>query len=403
VGKWLAWVAFVASLGCAESGPAPQVALGGAAGASPAAAGGFANTGAGVGGTYGGAGAGVGGGAAGRGGQDSRGWTWAACGVIPSTEVDPFRVEHTPGSAIAGGHPHAPENYLWDMTGLAMSADGQSLVSMGGVTLVWDVASEFSSSRATVVGNARPEWPKVDISRDGRWIAISGDGRAVFSRSGEDAVFLRSPSALDVAEPCFPVELRFSPDGQWIAGAGWDGTIDVFRVSDLRVATGDISDVIEPVASLPQKCGAVVEVLDGLMLAPTMRSAFSPDGLTLVTEADSVYRTGDWQPMVETELAPYPHGLRGGFEVSAGGQGLASDCIQGDPQLCGRWAAPFPKYSSDGQWIVAGGTLTHRSGQGHVLDPAALVGIFTPTDDVIVAGPDNSITRYCKQPSPAPP
>jgi WD40 repeat protein len=288
------------------------------------------------------------------------------------------------------------------MTGLAMSADGRTLVSMGGVTLAWDVASELSSSRATVVQHARPEWPKVDVSPDGRWIAISGDGRAVYSRNGESTVFLQSPNALDLTEPCFPVEFRFSPDGQWIAGAGWDGAIDIFRVSELRVATEDRTEVVEPVASLPQKCGPPAQPIDGLNIGPAMRSAFSPDSLTLVTEAGSVYRTSDWQPVVETDLAPAPHGLHGGFEVSAGGHTLISDCAYADTQPCGQFAAPFPKYSSDGQWVVAGATVTHVSGQRHVLDPAALVGIFAPNGDVIAAGADNSITRYCKQPSLAP-
>jgi hypothetical protein len=402
VGRWLASVALVGSLGCSEStknGPPWQVELGGAAGASAVDAAGVANSGAGAGGTGGTAGRGAGG----RGGEDSGHWTWAACGVIPSTEVDPGRVQYAPGTAITGGHPYVPDSNLWEMTGLAMSADGLTLVSMGGVTLAWDVAPDFSSSRATVVGHARPEWPKVDVSPDGRWIAISGDGRAVYSRNGEGTEPLKAPIVFDVAEPCFPLELRFSPDGQWIAGAGWDGVINVYRTSELRVPLEPTAEAVEPVASLPQKCGPVVEVLPGLMIGPTMRSAFSPDGLTLVTEAGSVYRTSDWQPVVESDLAPAPHGLRGGFEVSATGRHLISDGTRGNALPWGQFAAPFPKYSSDGQWFLAGATVAHVSSRWYVLDPAALVGIFAPNGDIIAAGADNSITRYCRQPSPAAP
>src|SRR6188768_495147 len=114
----------------------------------------------------------------------SQAWTWLACGTIPSTEVPPF-TEYSPGEAVVGGHPRStPLDTVGRISALAMNADGGTLVSMGGVTLVWDVASAFGDSSAVYVDQATPEWPRVEVSPDGRWIAIFGDGRRLVSRDG---------------------------------------------------------------------------------------------------------------------------------------------------------------------------------------------------------------------------
>jgi hypothetical protein len=316
-------------------------------------------------------------------------WTWAACGTIPSTEVA-GTTQYEPGSAIIGGHPYVPGyTSRWRMTGLAMSADGRTLVSMGGVVLAWAVEADFSASRATYVDHASPEWPKLDVSPDGRWIAISGDGRRVVSRSG--APWHQLGSSFDVPEPCFPVDLRFSADGQWFAGAGWGGDIEVFRMADLETA---LPGALEPIATLPVSCGPLESWGGGA----AMRIAFTIDGQALVTEAGGRYQAGDWHTLVPSG-GPSPHGLRGGFEVSAYGAPLVSDCSHDqrtDEYECEPYAAPFPKFSPTGRWIVAGATLTHASGGTRVLDATARVGIFAPNGDVIAAGADSSLTRYCK-------
>jgi hypothetical protein len=361
---------------------------GGSSGVSGAGSGGVAGSSAGAGG-------GAGGNAGGAGGlstEDSRRWTWEPCGTIRSTLVPPA-TECELGGTLAGGHPFVPDDSSWRMTGLAMSADGRTLVSMGGVTLAWDVRTDFSSSVATCVTNAAPEWPKVDVSPDGRWIAISGDGRRVVSRQGVPAAGFAA--AIDVPAPCFPIELRFSPDGAWLAGAGWSGAIDVFRMTDLEAIAMSGGGQLEPSASLLSTCAPENASSSGVRTA--MRSAFTPDGRTLVTELGGEYTTDTWRVVDDPFGVPAPHGLRGGFEVSALGTTLVSDCDASSGTLaCHPYGAPFPKFSAEGHWIVAGATLEHVTGAAIVLDASALVGIFAPNGDVIAAGADNSLTRYCK-------
>jgi WD40 repeat protein len=307
----------------------------------------------------------------------------------------PIGIQYEVGSAIEGGHPRVTGYSRWNITSLAMSADGLTLVSMGGVTLVWDVASDFSASRAIYVDYGSPEWPKVDISPDGRWIAISGDGRRVVSRTGlRPAGFATSFEAPD---PCFPIELRFSPDGEWLAGAGWTGAIDVFRMADLDALAPSGFEDLDPISSIPANCGPGAPAV--INVGTATRSAFTPDGRTLVTETGARYATADWQQLDGRVTDPALHGLRGGFEVSALGSTLVSDCTYYsdiDSHQCPPHAAPFPKFSPEGHWIVAGATLSHLSGDTRVLDASALVGIFAPNGDVIAAGADNSLTRYCK-------
>jgi WD40 repeat protein len=298
------------------------------------------------------------------------------------------------GSAIDGGHPRTSDMDLWGITGLAMSADGLTLVSMGGATLVWDVASDFSASRAIYVDHGSPEWPKVDVSPDGRWIAISGDGRRVVSRTG--LVEFGFGSSFDAPDPCFPIELRFSPDGEWLAGAGWTGAIDVFRMADLEERATSGGGTLDATSSITANCAPGNPLVTGVRTAT--RSSFTPDGRTLVTEAGARYSTTDWQLLGGAVMDPAPHGLLGSFEVSVNGGSLVSDCavdVESRARDC-RYGAPFPKYSPEGHWYVAGATLTHVSGETRVLDETAFVGIFAPNGDVIAAGADNSLTRYCK-------
>lgn len=344
-------------------------------------------------GGIGGAGAAGASGAGGLAPEDSRTWNWEPCGTIPSTEVSPY-MRYEVGSAVEGGHPRTIDMVRWGITGLAMSADGLTLVSMGGATLVWDVAFDFSASTAIYVHDGAPERPRIEISPDGLWIAISGDGRLVIPRSGLEVVGFGGAEIVN--EACFPAELRFSPDGEWLAGAGWTGAIDVFRVADVEPLASSGGGVLEPTTSMPATCVAGNGVVPSGLT--TTRSAFTPDGRTLVTEAGSRYATSDWR-LEGAVMNPAPHGLRGGFEVSAIGGTLVSDCRYGvdtDSEVCAPYAAPFPKFSAEGHWIVAGATLTHVSGETRVLDAAALVGIFAPNGDVIAAGADNSLTRYCK-------
>jgi hypothetical protein len=273
-----------------------------------------------------------------------------------------------------------------------MSADGLTLVSMGGVTLVWDVAPAFSDSRATFVNPAAPEWPRVEVSPDGRWLAIFGDGRRLVSRDGVDGPAILKGIPLG---QCWPAEARFSPDGQWLVGADFGPGIDVFRVADFDGATGSS---LEAFASLPAPCGAEGSLSP--LFGTTARVAFTPDGRRLETESGASFSVDDWQLLAEAPGEPSAHGLRGALELSAAGASLLSDCRYDSntgSYSCSPEAAQFPRFSPDGSWVVAGGSLRHvASGERRLLDPTATVGIFAPNGDVIAATADNSLTRYCR-------
>lgn len=339
-------------------------------------------------------------GAAGEGGSpevkapnETNHWVWTACGTIPSTAVSGVLPEYLPGQAIVGGHPYSSNlDSSSRITAIAMSTDGRTLVSMGGVTLVWDVTPAFANSRATYVDRARPELPGVDISPDGRWISIFGDGRRVISRDGASGPWLTGRSGADGI--CWPAEAKFSPDGNWLVGASFGPGIDVFRTADLVNPAGT---EILPVVSLPAPCGPSATQPE--TLGSTTRVAFTPDGQVLVTETGAQYRTADWQLTSEPQRAPTSHGLNGALTVSVDGTPLLSDySYDSDSRdlVCAPARGRFPAFSSDGSWLLAGGTLTHvASQQVQVLDATAPVGIFAPNGDVIAAAYDNTLTRYC--------
>jgi WD40 repeat protein len=283
-----------------------------------------------------------------------------------------------------GGHPFSSGlGGSSRITALAMSADGQTLASMGGVVLLWSVAPSFIDSRAVYLSYAIPEWPRLEISPDGRWLAISGDGWRLISRDGKRGPYLSFPDA----ETCWPAQLLFSPDGQWLVGTGFRPGFGVFRAADLDQLP---ETTIAPVAALPAPCGPPGAET---YLSSTTRLAFTPDSQTLVAETGARYRTSDWQLVVEPQVLPLDHGLSGALTVSADGTPLLSDCRE----TCRPYPGRFPQYSADGSWILAGGTLRHvRTGSVQVLDPSSPVGIFTPTGDVIAASDDNTLTRYCR-------
>lgn len=378
----------IVALGCGAEPNAPGIGVAGA----PVAGAGTSATG--VGGTSGTGGSSNLAGSSGAAiPAESPTWTWSDCGTIPSTEA-PLHVEYSRGEAIVGGHPRtAPPENVTRISALAMSADGGTLVSMGGVTLAWEVAPVFADSRATYVDHGSPEWPRVDVSPDGRWITIFGDGRRLVSRAGVDGpyILLRGLGAA----PCWPAEARFSPDGQWLVGADFGPGIDVFRVADFDAAAGS---PVEPVTSLPAPCGQSLEPL--LRLDATSRVAFTPDGRTLQTETGAQFSTGDWQAIAPGTGVPQSHSYSGSLELSATGASILSDCVY-DHDIEGHRCAPeagrFPRFSAGGSWILAGGTLRHIvSGERQQLDPTAAVGIFAPNGDVILASADNSLTRYCR-------
>jgi hypothetical protein len=56
-----------------------------------------------------------------------------------------------------------------------------------------------------------------------------------------------------------------------------------------------------------------------------------------------------------------------------------------------------PRFSSDGHWIVAAGTLLHLpSGETRAFDANATEALFAPNGDVIAGETDGSLVRFCR-------
>jgi hypothetical protein len=355
VGERLGWLGlFFVVLGCdgastavaypPEPATAASAGVGGAGGATP-----------------GGSGGASGASAAGTGGMDSSAeWTWQPCGAIP---YDAF---------VQTG------NYF-DISSLAMNRDGSRLVSLGHELFAWDIASSFESSSPEHLGGAGPERPRVEMSPDGRWLAISGDGWYLRSPSGATVGLSATPALPEVT--CFYLQARFSPDGRWLAATTWAASLEIYAMSDVE---GADQVTARPIRDLPTGCESF---------------AFSPDGAVLETSGGDRYDTSSWE-ILTSGRGDLPVGSwRDSMELASNGGGLVSRCEHDDQgkYVCPGDSAPFPKFSPGGEWIVSGATLRHRlSGQSRVLDPTALVGIFAPNGDVIAAGADNSLTRYCK-------
>lgn len=144
-------VALLVLCACGEMAQSSDTSPTGAGSGGAAASGGAAGRDGAIGGVP------AAGGAAGSPSLDvSAAWTWNECGRIPARNRPAFPI-----------------------SSLAMSDDGQLLVSNDGSATAWRVADAF--------GDSEPLWThggegayNTDVSRDGRLVAVSGDLRLVY-------------------------------------------------------------------------------------------------------------------------------------------------------------------------------------------------------------------------------
>jgi WD40 repeat protein len=330
----------------------------------------------------------------------SRSWSWHACGTLSARA--------TPAQLADAGNPEtgSPDWFF----SLSMSADGTRLASNAtGAVLLWAVAPRFEDSVPTYLRFGIPELPDVQVSPDGRWVARMGDGGTVIFSAADGAPVVSTPSAPASLNVCPWPQIRFSPDGRWLAGTDWGSSIAI-RSSDEIVAGGAFDIRSELLTS-------------GCDKGASVRVAFSPDGSLLATSTLAFYRTSDWQPIPPIPAGASPQGFGPLEDVKFSPDGrelLVSrycrdqpDASDGAALSCAtllysvasgksigtlpELTAPFPAYSPEGQWMVAGGVLLHRpSGEVRVFDPVADVAIFAPNGDVIAGDPDLTLTRYCR-------
>ncbi|MEV7523509.1 hypothetical protein [Streptomyces sp. NPDC091371] len=230
--------------------------------------------------------------------------------------------------AVLLGHPAI----VWSV---AFSPDGSALVSVGGSTLFWDLATPARPKRiSTVHGGAY----QAAFSPDGRTLANSDrflDLRDLSLATHDDVV----------------TSLAFGPGGHLLASASWDGTARLWRVTGGRA--------LWPLSVLHGHTKFVRSV------------AFSPDGRTLVTASeDTTVRVWDVtdprRPRLTSVLAPGA-GEVGGVRFAPDGRLLAVWALgtaglwdltdRGDPRALSRIAEGGPdvttaSFRPDGRVLV---------------------------------------------------
>lgn len=289
----------------------------------------------------------------------SAAWEWSECGRIPASAAKPLRP------------------LAFAVSSLAMSADGELLVSNDGVAVAWRVAEPFDASEVLWAKGGEGAY-NTDVSRDGRLVATSGDVRLVFdARNGNQLMLpaMDAPGSINLSSICIGTEFRFSPDGRYIAGKRYGTQVDVFDLTTLeqvaRIETGG--------------CG------QGL--------TFSADA---ITTPEGSFRTSDWSAITKLNPMTANSGLAANCAVyleptSGAPTACCNDsCITqaGDLVIKGGKHASL---SSEGHWLVSGGTLAHLpSGVTRVLDEAGSEALFAPNGDVIVGEENGDLVRFCR-------
>ena len=344
---FLALVALLGACGSAERRPEPSAAAGGNAGA-----------------------AGSGAAPAGSAGQAwtspvapevSQQWSWQECGRIAPDPTDELRHE--------GGI---------EILSLAISADGQLLVSDTYKTIGWRVAEAF--------GESQPLWRtgaeggiNVALSPDGRLGSISGDVRLIFdTTTGEDLFWQGAETLATIAQNlCIGSEFNFSPDGRFVAGKHYTTTVDVYETQGLTL-----------VGHFPTSGCA-----QGIAFSADGETVWAPDGsarLSELSQGSPGEALPTQQPRGWDSLTRAPDGSL--VPVSC----MEYACQNGDTYsetMGGRHL----DISAEGHWHVLGRELHHLpSGERRVFDELATEAVFAPNGDLIAGERDASLVRFCR-------
>jgi hypothetical protein len=304
-------------------------------------------------------------------------WEWSECGslALPADATATDRV------------------IVRDVLGLSVAPDGATAVVTDGynATAV-RIAPVFADSAPIWTSSTELEFVS-EFSADASLVAISGDNRGLLDAAAGTLLFDPSPPP-DVHVGCGVGYFGLSHDRRWAAGGGFGYDVEVF-------------DVVthELVARLPSSsCNSA--------------AAFSPDGSLLATARGELYRTSDWSRLwpeaVDRDASEAEVWLTGVRFTPDGRELLVTRCdyprsatscsselrsavAGGGGSAPTSVASTFAALSPDGTWIAADGQLQHRRGARQVLAPDLGATAFMPNGDVLAAGADDRLHRFCVQ------
>jgi WD40 repeat protein len=188
--------------------------------------------------------------------------------------------------------------HLWDVTGLAFSADGRRLASTSrgatpgreGSVRFWEVGA--GTGLPVLRGHTKYVYP-VAYSPDGRWIASGSWDKTVLlwdARTGEPCAKLRHPGAL--------FTLAFAPDSSWLAtGCGVDGQLRIWSLATAevrRLIKGSGSRLVGVAVSPDGESLAVFDFRRNMTIyeVATGRAIASGKGSALTYSADGRWLAG---------------------------------------------------------------------------------------------------------------
>lgn len=323
-------------------------------------------------------------GQAGQAGQPAplEAWEWSECGVF----VPPDDTERT-----------AREER--QVFGVSISPDAATMVVTDVYTAsAYRIAPDFQASTLLWQSDTGLELTS-EFSPDGSMVAISGDGRQLLAADTGARLFGPiPPPGINIG--CNQAYFRFSHDGRFVAGGGYQFGVDVYDVSGHALAATLAS----------QGCDSA--------------AAFSPDDSLIATGKPELYRASDftriWPESLEKDppdqfaWATWVQFISEGKELvvstcraeprSPDGRQFACDHVMHSVETgaaIGRSGEPtssFAVLSQDGRFYVDTHSVYDRLRSGDSLLRAEQdihAAAFAPNGDVIAAVKGGSLHRFC--------
>ncbi len=290
------------------------------------------------------------------------------------------------GGTLAVFRPHFATDPIYD---LDISADGSLLATNSQDTIGWRVAEDFSESRPVWSTSAEGAYA-VSVSPDARYATVSGDVRVLLdARSGVNLLVegAEAIASSNFDELCFSTDFAFTPDSRYVVGKHYTSLLTVYDLEGAQyvgsVETGGCGQGVafsfdgarlftpEKQYSFPDLAASSLPGLSG-------ERAFGYDTVEVSKDAALLLRTS-CDGACDSSLIQ-----------------LASSEVL-DPPGIRALTARHPRFSSEGHWIVSGGTLLYwPTGTVVEYDRRVTEALFAPNGDIIAGLDDSTLVRYCR-------